>query len=269
MDESPWAMFIKLDTGRVSQVKASRQTSRLWLLKCGLTGAKIEKNGNFWCKYAPKEYIPLSDFYKIWHAKGTSRPAPSCKNLTIVTYEMWAYSPQIAEINIFGISLPNKGIPPWAIFVKFGLGRESQVRTRMPNFTVLALKWGTTASKIAQKIEIFGINLPLRENFGGAHKKLNMQLQTTTTNLPLCNNAIIVLKITLLRSVAVITNLVIPKRDKRTQIKHHNFSSTAAGARPTISNILCTVIEEVRTIFAPPNFLIWSLVSPQGAIENL
>jgi len=35
--------------------------------------------------------------------------------------------------------------------------------------------------------------------------------------------------------------------------KHHTFSSTA-GAPPTISTILGMVIEEVSSIFAPPNF---------------
>jgi len=35
--------------------------------------------------------------------------------------------------------------------------------------------------------------------------------------------------------------------------KHNTFSSTA-GARPTIPTLLGMVIEEVRTIFAPPNF---------------
>jgi len=31
-----------------------------WLSKCGLTAEKIAKNGNFWYKFAPKGYIPLS-----------------------------------------------------------------------------------------------------------------------------------------------------------------------------------------------------------------
>jgi len=35
--------------------------------------------------------------------------------------------------------------------------------------------------------------------------------------------------------------------------KHHTFWSTA-GARPTIPTMLGVVIEEVRPIFAPPNF---------------
>jgi len=42
------------------------------------------------------------------------------------------------------------------------------------------------------------------------------------------------------------------------------FWSTA-GARPTIPTILGMVIEEVRPIFAPPNFFV---VSPLGATEN-
>jgi len=46
----------------------------------------------------------------------------------------------------------------------------------------------------------------------------------TTTNLPLCNDTIIVLKIILLYSVSVITNFVIPKRDKKQpDKKHHTF----------------------------------------------
>jgi len=72
-------------------------------------------------------------------------------------------------------------------------------------------------------------------------------------DLPLCNDTITVLKITLLHSVSVIINFVIPKHDKKQTKKDHTFSSTA-GARPTIPTILGMVIEEVRPIFAPPNF---------------
>jgi len=48
-----------------------------------------------------------------------------------------------------------------------------------------------------------------------------VEYRCTTTNLPLCNDTINVLKITLLRchSVSVITNFVIPKRDKNRQPK--------------------------------------------------
>ena len=65
--------------------------------------------------------------------------------------------------------------------------------------------------------------------------------------------------ITLLHNVSVITNFVIPKRDKqkkqtdRQKRKHHNFSSTA-GARPTISTILGMVIEEVCHFCTPLTF---------------
>ena len=57
----------------------------------------------------------------------------------------------------------------------------------------------------------------------------------------------------MLHSVYVITNFVIPQRDKKNKQKNHTFSFTA-GARTTIPSILGTVIEDVRPIFAPPNF---------------
>ena len=102
---------------------------------------------------------------------------------------------------------------------------------------------------------IFGINLLLSENFG-VHRKSRIYI-STTTNLPLCNDSIIVLKITLLHSVSVITNFVIPKREcvthKKPTKKHHSFSSTT-GVQPTIPTILGRVIKEVRLIFAPPKF---------------
>jgi len=83
--------------------------------------------------------------------------------------------------------------------------------------------------------------------FWGLTEKV--EYRCTTTNLPLCNDTITVLKIALHHRVSVITNVVIPKRDK----KHHTFSSTA-GARPTIPTIPGVVIKEVRAIFAAPNF---------------
>jgi len=102
--------------------------------------------------------------------------------------------------------------------------------------------------------------------FQGSTEKV--EHMCTTTNLPLCNDTITLLKITLLHSVSVITNFVIPKSDKK-QTKNHTFSSTA-GARYTIPTILGMVIEEVRPVFALPQpFLIRSLVSPLGATENL
>jgi len=74
--------------------------------------------------------------------------------------------PKSPKLVIFGINLLKKGIPPYTIFIKCGLGREFQVCTCMPNFIVWLKKCGPTTSKIA----IFGINLPLTENFG-VHRK--------------------------------------------------------------------------------------------------
>ena len=66
------------------------------------------------------------------------------------------------------------------------------------------------------------------------------------TNLPVCSGTIIVVKIKLLNSASVITNFVIPKARQKI---HHTFLSTA-----TIPTTLGMVIEEIRTIFASPNF---------------
>ena len=61
--------------------------------------------------------------------------------------------------------------------------------------------------------------------FWGSTEKV--EYRCTTTILPVCNDAITVLKITLLHSVSVITNFVIPKRDKRQ--KNRTFSSKASA----------------------------------------
>jgi len=123
---------------------------------------------------------------------------------------------------------------------------ESQVRTLMPNFTIVALKCGPTTSKIA----IFAINLPLRENFGGPQKMLNIGAQLQTFLYAIRPwlfwklHCFIALPLAQPSSFQSVT--------KKTDKKHHTFSSSA-GARPTIHTILGMVIEEVRTIFAPPN----------------
>jgi len=57
--------------------------------------------------------------------------------------------------------------------------------------------------------------------FWGSTEKV--EYRCTTTNIPVCNDTIIVLKITLLHSVSVITNFVIPKRDIQTKKTSHFF----------------------------------------------
>jgi len=59
----------------------------------------------------------------------------------------------------------------------------------------------------------------------------------------------------------------VTNKQKKTNKKHHTFSSTA-GARSTITTVLGMVIEEVPPIFAPLTFFIRSVVSPLGATEN-
>jgi len=102
------------------------------------------------------------------------------------------------------------------------------------------------AAQIAQNSNFWYKFAPKKQSRESIEK---LEYRCTTRNLPLRNGTIIVLKISLLHSVSVITNFVIPKSDKQTD-KNITFSSTA-GARPTI---LGMVIEEDRTIFAPPNF---------------
>ena len=96
---------------------------------------------------------------------------------------------------------------------------------------------------------IFGTYLSVMEN-PGVHKKVEYRF--TTTNLPLCNDKIIVLKITLLHGVSVITNFVVPKRDKQSKKETSHFFVYSRRATP-ITTILSMVIEEVRAIFAAPS----------------
>jgi len=85
--------FTKLGTGRVSEVCNSRQTSRLWLLKCGPTGDEIAKIGIFWYKFAPKGVYPKR-FLQNLASGSDSQDRTLLPNLSIVTFKMWAYSPQ-------------------------------------------------------------------------------------------------------------------------------------------------------------------------------
>ena len=82
------------------------------------------------------------------------------------------------------------------------------------------LKMSAYSPQNREKMVIFGTNLSLRENSGATEK---VEYRCTTTNLPVCNDTIIVLKITLHHGVSFITNFVIPKRDKNRQKTSHFF----------------------------------------------
>jgi len=198
----------------------------------------------------PKGVYPLKlFFYKIWVGEGQKcglKPPKSQKN----TNFWYIFSP--------------KGYIRYAIFTKFGVGEGLPCTHNHANFHFCGFKNVALRPPKLPKIAIFGINLPL----GGSLEKL--EHRCTTRNLPLCNGTIIVLKISLVHSVSVMTNFVIPKRDKQTDKKITPFRlQPARESRPTIPTILGMVIEEDRTIFAPPplTFLIRAIFSPLEAIE--
>jgi len=94
----------------------------------------------------------------------------------------------------------------------------------MPNFIIVAFKMLVYSPQNRKKMIIFGINLPLRKNSGVDRKN---EYRCTTTILPLCNDTIIVLKITLLHNISIIKNFVITKRDRHTNSK--SICITSAG----------------------------------------
>ena len=157
--------------------------------------------------------------------------------------------PKSPKLVIFGINVPKRGIPLKRFLQYLAFGRESRVRTLTPNFAVLTFKMWAYSLKNRN----FWCKFTPMGKFWGFTGKV--EYKCTTAHLPLCNGALTVLKIILLHSVSVITNFVIPKRDKKQtdRQKTSHFLSTA-GARPRIPTILGMVIEEVLPIFAPPNF---------------
>jgi len=114
---------------------------------------------------------------------------------------------------IFGINLPQRGIPLSDIYKilpgEGAPGPHPRAKFHRCSFINVAVRL-----QKSPKMVIFGKNLPLEKKFWGSIGKL--EHRCTTTNLPLCNDTIIVLKIILLHGVSVITNFVIPKRDKKT-----------------------------------------------------
>jgi len=68
------------------------------------------QNQIFWYKFAQKGYISLSDFFtKFGSGKEVSGLHPRAK-FHCCGFKMWAYSPKIAKIVIFGTNLPLRKI---------------------------------------------------------------------------------------------------------------------------------------------------------------
>ena len=102
-----------------------------------------------------------------------------------------------------------------------------------------------------------------------------VEYRCTTTNLPLRNDTITFLKITLLHSVSIITNSVIPKRDKKQTKQKKKRSHFFVYSRCATNDLHHTWhgdrggLYHFCTLVTPLTFLIRSVVSPLGAIENL
>jgi len=87
---------------------------------------------------------------------------------------------QPPKLVFFGIHWPKRGIPPYAIFTKFGLMEGVPGPHRHTKFHRSGLQNVGLQPQNSRKIAVFGINLPLWKNFGGSQKKLSIgaQLQT-------------------------------------------------------------------------------------------
>jgi len=153
-------------------------------------------------------------------AWGNSQALTLVPNLTIVTFKLWLTAPKIAEIGNFWYKFAKKGYTPLSDFYKIWLGGGSF--RSAPSYTKFhrsGFKNVGLQPQKSRKIAIFSINFPLWENFGGPHSTEKVEYRCTTTNLPLCNDTIIVSKTVPLHRFSVITNFVIPKRDKQTKKK--------------------------------------------------
>ena len=87
---------------------------------------------------------------------------------------MWAYIHQIAEIGNFWYKFAQKGYTSLSDFYSIWLGGESPGSA--PSYQI-SLFWLLKCGPKLRKIAIFGVNLPLWENFGGPQKKLNIDAQ--------------------------------------------------------------------------------------------
>ena len=121
--------------------------------------------------------------------------------------------PKSSKYGLFGINLPLRTTTLTDFLNrKSGVRRDSQVHTLMPNVTVMAVKMWAYIPQIVKNCN-FWYKVAPKGKFWKYIEKV--EYRCTTTNLPICNGTITVLKITLLHSISVITNFIIPKRDKK------------------------------------------------------
>ena len=95
-----------------------------------------------------------------------------------------------------------------------------------------------------------------------------LEHRCTTTNLPLCNDTIIVLKLILLHSVSIITNFIIPKRDKKQTDKKTSHFFVYSRRATRVARFLAAKYGRLlaRTIFASLTILYAEAYSDGGYI---
>ena len=119
-----------------------------------------------------------------------------------------------------------RGIFPQAIFITFCLEEGAPGPHGRAKFQCRSFKTAAVRYQKQPKMVIFGKSLPIGKNSSGRQENLNIG-----SNLPVCNDTIIVLKIKLLHIVSVITNFVIPKREKKTNKTNKTRNQYASPTR--------------------------------------
>ena len=146
---------------------------------------------------------PLKRFFYTKSGMGRDSQDPTfVPNLIIIPFKMSAYSPQITEIQY---KFAEKRYTPLYDFYKIWIGEGVQGPHLHAKFHRSVFKMWAYNLKNREKIAIFWYKFAPNGKFMGSTEKA--EYRCTTTNLPLCNDTIIVLKITLLHSVSVITIL--------------------------------------------------------------
>ena len=133
----------------------SCKMSPSWLQKCGLnTSTKIVKICIFCYKSAARKGpVHLSNVYKIWCGGGSPRSTPACQNSPLWLLKSGLTATKITKMVIFGINFPQKLYPLKQFFnTKFGMGRESQVCTLMPYFTIMTFKMWAYIPKMPKMV---------------------------------------------------------------------------------------------------------------------
>jgi len=91
-----------------------------------------------------RDTSPRVIYTKLAVGEDVSGPPPRAK------FHYSGFGQIVKILNIFVINLPLRGQSPYGFLQNLASERDSQVRSLMPNFTVVALKVGLTAAKIAK-----------------------------------------------------------------------------------------------------------------------